>query len=454
MTRRTPATLRLVAEVGPRVRLMALTMLGFNAGFYLVLPYLAAHLTDDLGLGAAVVGTVLGVRMLCQQGLFVVGGALADRLGARRAVLSGIALRVLAFGLLGQVTAVPAVVAAVVLLGVAGALFTPAVEALVAEEADALARRDGPGRTEVFAVYAAGGQVGTLVGPALGSLLLLGGFRWCAWAAAGVFAAAYVVHARRLPRHHPDTARERPRWGVVLGNRRFLVFAAASGGYLAVYNQLYLAVPLELDRSGLPAALAGWLFTGSATLVVALQVRVSAELAPRLDPGRSVPLGFGLLAAGALAPALTTGGGPLPVAVGVALFVLLLTLGQMVLLPATRDAVATLAAGRLPATHYGVVGTAGGVAVLLVSAVVGRAFDAAAQPDGSVVPAGLPWLVLVAVALLGALGTGTALRGRSPEQAPGAADGPSAQPSAASRPRGRVASHRSIAAAGIGRANQ
>ncbi len=398
-----PASLRLFAAVTPQLRVLVLTMLVFNAGFYLVLPFLAAHLTGSVGLAGGVVGTLLGLRMLSQQGLFVVGGVVSDRLGARRAVLAGVALRVVSFGLLGWVTDVRALLAAVILLGVAGALFTPAVEALVADEAEGLARAGGPSRTEVFALYSAFGQVGTVAGPALGALLLLGGFRWSCLAAAAVFATAYVVLSRALPRDLPSPDRARPEWGLLLGNRRFLAFAAGFSGYLAVYNQLYLAVPLELTRSGHPAALAGWLFTASAVVVVLLQVQVSARVSRHLGAGHSVPLGFVLLAAGAAAPALLGPGGALP---ALALFVGLLTFGQMLLLPASRDAVARLAGERMLGTHYGVVGTASGIAVLVVSAAVGWAFDLAARGDA---PGSSPWLLMSAVAVVSAAVTGRAL---------------------------------------------
>ena len=56
------------------VRLLLVNQFGVNTGFYLLIPYLATHL-GDLGLSVATIGTVLGVRTLSQQGLFLVGGS-------------------------------------------------------------------------------------------------------------------------------------------------------------------------------------------------------------------------------------------------------------------------------------------------------------------------------------------------------------------------------------------
>lgn len=76
-------TWREIRSFSPAVRLLLVNQFGVNTGFYLLIPYLAVHLSRDLGMSAAAVGTVLGVRNLSQQGLFVIGGSAADRLGAR-----------------------------------------------------------------------------------------------------------------------------------------------------------------------------------------------------------------------------------------------------------------------------------------------------------------------------------------------------------------------------------
>lgn len=76
------------------MRLLLVTQLAFNVGFHMVLPYLSVHLSNDLGLAAALVGFALGLRTSSQQGLFVVGRLLADRWGTKPVVLAGCAVRV------------------------------------------------------------------------------------------------------------------------------------------------------------------------------------------------------------------------------------------------------------------------------------------------------------------------------------------------------------------------
>lgn len=86
-----------VRVLPPVVKLLLLSMVLFNIGFYLVVPFLAVHLSEDLGFAAWIVGLLLGLRMFSQQGMFFIGGSLADRFGKRPIILLGIAVRVVGF---------------------------------------------------------------------------------------------------------------------------------------------------------------------------------------------------------------------------------------------------------------------------------------------------------------------------------------------------------------------
>lgn len=101
------------------VRLLLVNQFAVNTGFYLLIPYLAGYLGGRLGLSAALVGVVLGVRNLSQQGLFLIGGTAADRFGARNVIIAGCALRAVGFGLFALGTSLPVLLAASVLSGLA-----------------------------------------------------------------------------------------------------------------------------------------------------------------------------------------------------------------------------------------------------------------------------------------------------------------------------------------------
>jgi MFS family permease len=356
-----------IRELPPVPRLLVLTQLAFNVGFYLVLPFLAGHLGGDLGLTGAVVGLVLGVRTFSQQGLFVLGGVLADRYGIRPIVLAGCAVRVAGFLVLGFATDLATVLAGVVLTGAAAALFSPAVESALAREGARSEAAGGVPRSRLLAMFAVAGEVGAVTGPVLGALLLLAGFRATCLAAAGVFVLILVLHARLLPREPGAHAAEPVGEGLrrVRGHPRFLAFAAAYSVGLLAYNQLYLALPAELARVGGTEVLGG-LFALASAQVVLGQLAVT-RYARRLGSRRALTSGFAVTAlAFAAVPVLAVRS-----LVPAVLLVVLLTLGQMLILPVAGDVAARLAGERHLGAHLGVLATAGGLAVLIGSPVVG-----------------------------------------------------------------------------------
>ncbi|MEV5901876.1 MFS transporter [Streptomyces sp. NPDC052127] len=380
--------------LSPLLRLLILTQLAFNIGFFAVLPFLAGHLGDTVGMAGWLVGFVLGLRTFSQQGLFVVGGALADRYGVRPVVLAGCVLRIAGFGWLGHAEQTWTVIGAVLLIGFAAALFSPAVESEVARQAVVHEESGGGPRTRVLALFTVAGQAGAFVGPLLGALLLAVDFRAVCLAGAGVFVLVLAGHAWLLPQHIPGRSRIQVRGGTgpLLRNRRFLALCCAYGTYLLAYNQLYLALPAEVERAAASQAPLAWLFALSSLLVVTAQLPVTRWAGERIDLRRSMAAGLVVIAVGfavvaAARPAGRTGtAGLLPAAC----FVLLLTLGQMLVVPATRAWVTDLAEeGRL-GLYTGALSSVSGLIVLLGSAATGTLLDAGLPPV-------VPWLLLAAV---------------------------------------------------------
>ncbi|MFD8539282.1 MDR family MFS transporter [Streptomyces rubrogriseus] len=385
--------------LSPLLRLLILTQLAFNIGFFAVLPFLAEHLGQSVGMAGWLVGFVLGLRTFSQQGLFVVGGALADRYGIRPVVLAGCVLRIAGFAWLGFAERTWAVVGAVLLIGFAAALFSPAVESEVARQA-VLWEEEGAGdRTRVLALFTVAGQAGAFVGPLLGALLLAVDFRTACLAGAGVFVLVLAGHAWLLPQRVPGRVRVRMKGGarLVLRNRRFLALCCAYGAYLLAYNQLYLALPAEVERAAGSQAPLAWLFALSSLLVVTAQLPVTRWAGERLARRRSMVAGLVLIAVGfavvGLArPAGWTGTGGLLPAAG---FVVLLTLGQMLVAPVARAWVPDLAEDGRLGLYTGALSSVSGIVVLAGSSATGLLLDTG-------LPVAVPWLVLAAVPLVAA----------------------------------------------------
>ncbi|MFE9008008.1 MDR family MFS transporter [Streptomyces sp. NPDC007875] len=384
-------------HLSPLLRLLILTQLAFNIGFFAVLPFLAEHLGTAIGMAGWMVGFVLGLRTFSQQGLFVVGGWLVDRYGVRPVVLTGCVARIAGFVWLGYAERTWAVIGAVLLIGFAAALFSPAVESEVARQAVAWEEEGHGSRTRVLALFTVSGQAGTFVGPLLGGLLLGVDFRAACLAGAGVFLLVLAGHAWLMPQHIPGRVRNRDRGGVraMVRNRRFLALCCAYGTYLLAYNQLYLALPAEVERAAGSQVPLSWLFALSSLLVVFAQLPVTHWAGNRLDLRRSMTIGLLLIAAGfavvaAARPAAWTGTVGLLPAAG---YVVLLTLGQMLVVPAARAWVPDLAENGWLGLYTGALSSVSGLIVLIGSSATGSLLDLGLPPAA-------PWLVLAAVPAL------------------------------------------------------
>ncbi|MEV4727268.1 MFS transporter, partial [Micromonospora humida] len=351
------------------IRLLVVNQFGVNVGFYLLLPYLAGYLADDVGLSAAVIGIVLGVRNLSQQGLFLLGGSAADRLGARGVIIAGCALRAVGFGLFALGTALPVLLAASILSGLAGALFNPAVRSYVAQAA-------ADRRADAFALFTVFASAGALLGPLLGSALLLVDFRAAALTAAGLFAVLTVAQAVWLPAT-PATSPEATLWQdwrTGLTDRRFLAFSVALAGMFALQTQLYLILPVQAEHlTGQQVAVAV-LFVVSTAVTLTLQLPLTGWLQGHWHRGASITVGMAVMGAGFLLPLLRVeSSSPVLRLVPVLAAAVLLTLGVMIAQPFVLELIPAFAGPRLTGTYFGLFYLVSGVLAAGCTAAVGAA---------------------------------------------------------------------------------
>ncbi|KQY09204.1 hypothetical protein ASD37_01675 [Mycobacterium sp. Root135] len=383
------------------VRLLVLTQLAFNVGFFMVLPYLSVHLSSDLGQATAVVGVVLGLRTVSQQGMFFVGGAIADRIGTKPATVTGCAVRVVGLLTLGMSPSVAGVAVGAALTGFAGALFSPAVEAALARASDTGRDTSSTARLDAFALFNAFGQIGAFTGPLLGALLLRVDFAAVSVTGAAVFVVIGLAHLRWLPNDRPAAVDRAilKAFGSIARNRAFLGFATVMAVQLVAYNQLYLLLPLELDRGWGDQEPLGILLAASSVVIVIGQFRVAAWTGRRAVR-TALSVGLIVTALGATAAAIATAVGGRPaVLAGTAAFVLFLAVGQMIIGPAARAAIPTFANERHLGSYYGMYASIGGIMVLPASAGLGAIVDAV--PD-TAAGRSAPWLATAAVLVLAA----------------------------------------------------
>lgn len=415
------STARLIWSFPIAVRLLLVNQFGVNTAFYLLIPYLATHLRGDLGMSAAAVGIVLGVRTLSQQGLFLIGGTASDRIGPRAVIIAGCALRAVGFGIFALGASLPLLLTASALSGLAGALFNPAVRAYVAVEA-------GERKAEAFSLFNMFATVGSLAGPLIGSALLLVDFRAAALVAAGIFAVLTIAQAAVLPHRpvEPSGSSVLADWRLVFTDRRFVAFTAAVSGLFALETQLYLVLPIHAERfTGTSSAVAS-LFLVSTAATLLLQLRITRVAQARLRREQSIAVGLAVMGAGFLATSVAAAtipaGRPQDLGEGmlrlapVLLTVLALAVGVMLAQPFAYEVVGELGGERLAGTYFGVYYLAAGLAGAGANALIGAAIDVWGDR--------WPWVPALICALIG-LGSAAAVLGAARQHVENALPTPS-----------------------------
>ncbi|MFE2559643.1 MFS transporter [Streptomyces sp. NPDC059352] len=161
-------------------------------------------LATDLDLGRTALTWVVTAYTLCFGGLMLLGGRLADALGARRVLLAGLALFTAASLACGLAANAPVLLGGRIAQGVGAALLSPAALALVTTAFH------GAERAKALGAWAAIGGTGSAVGVLLGGALTEGpGWPWIFYVNVPVGLALLVALPKVLPPHDPA----RPRTG-------------------------------------------------------------------------------------------------------------------------------------------------------------------------------------------------------------------------------------------------
>ncbi|MEI2457091.1 MFS transporter [Lysobacter firmicutimachus] len=375
-------------------------------GFAMLMPLVAVHFVDRLGLAAAAVGGALALRQVAQQGLALLGGLLADRYGARRMICLGVLLRALGFASLAYATELRWLLLAMLLAALGGAMFEAPYQASIA------ALTDERSRPRYYALSNWIGGAATTLGPLLGVALLRYDFALVCLGAAACFAANFVIAVRWLPKVPPPARPPPLRDGLqrVRRNRPFLVLVGLLMLYWFVAVQINLSLPLLAQRLTGDTDSVGIMFALSAGLTLALQYALVRWLQRWLSSAQMLVLGTALMALAIGAFALV--GSFAAFLACVAAF----AIGAVLTRPSQQTLIADLADPRALGTFLGVSSLSLAVGGGLGSLAGGGLIDLAAALR---LP-WLPWATFCAVGLLGAFGLAWATRGaaRAPATSP------------------------------------
>ncbi|GAA4064171.1 MFS transporter [Streptomyces shaanxiensis] len=351
-------------------------------GSNLVLPYLAVFLTREEGLSSAVVAVAITVKFWSQQGLTMLGGWIADRVGPVGAMCMGLLIRALSYLAILGASGPVQVVAACALLGFGGAIYVPASKS-------ALVRLLGTGEQlrTLFALRSTANNAGNALGPLAGSLLLLladARVGFVITSAVFVVLAVVLLRLRTLPAADEPAARTSAETAASpLDYRQLAWVLLCAFAFGFCYIQLEYALPVFTGSVQNPAFV-GVLFTVNAAAVVLLQVPLNQTVS-RIS-GSAVVIAGALLLMGSGFAAASLGS-----MAGLIVCVLLFSIGEVLIDPRLDSEIAASIPAHRRGMAFGFVGTAiaaGGAAANGLAAMLSTGQGAV---DRSF------WLILVAV---------------------------------------------------------
>ncbi|HKN05597.1 MAG TPA: multidrug efflux MFS transporter MdtH [Buttiauxella sp.] len=235
-------------------------------GFFVVFPLISIRFVDQMGWAALMVGIALGLRQLTQQGLGIFGGAIADRLGAKPMIVTGMLLRAVGFATMAIAHEPWLLWLSCFISGIGGTLFDPPRAALVVK----LVRPHQRGR--FFSILMMQDSAGAVIGALLGSWLLQYDFSLVCGVGALMFVICAIVNAWLLPAYKLSTIRTPMLEGMgrVLRDKRFVTYVLTLAGYYMLAVQVMLMLPIMVNEiAGTPAAVK-WMYAIEAALSLTL----------------------------------------------------------------------------------------------------------------------------------------------------------------------------------------
>lgn len=298
----------------------------------MALPFLVLYLTQGRHWTPGEAGMAM---MVYGAGALVVGpfaGRLADTQGHAHILKASLWTSGALLLLLPFATTRPTLLVLIFLWASLTQAFWPSAMALLAGLAAPEQRK------AVYALHRLAVNLGMAVGPALGGLIAHRSFTWVFWTdglttLAGAAVLTLFLRTGPAPIPHPDTPPSSSAWR----DRRLAYLLLTFLPVLMVFFQIEGALPLWVTRDlGFDTRFFGLIFTLNTLLIVALEVALNLAMAhwphrrQLLAGALCYAAGFGLTGLVRTKAALLG-------------TVVIWTFGEMILLPAMADAVATLA---------------------------------------------------------------------------------------------------------------
>lgn len=325
------------------VKVLLAAVLLINTGTFMIMPFLAIHLTNDLHFKSWEVGTVLTVILIAQRGLPVVTGFIGDRMSHTVNVILGVMVRAVGFGLFVFADNFELNIIAAFFMGFGGALFDPSVTSFFTTQQEEIRKR-------VFTYFNQMLNAGVILGPLISAVLLKFNPVYpfsIASMTMVVLAVVLFLYRHQYPRTIKDEQKALSSFKSVFSNKHFIIFICIMPLFWIMFAQLNVTFPIKAyDLSGNRELVSSiFIVNGISGLLLMFLLR---KLFINNNPITMVKFGMLIMAAAI---------GMIPIIPSIywMLFcIFLYTLGETMALPGSEMTVAQFSEGKPAGLYFGI----------------------------------------------------------------------------------------------------
>ena len=359
-------------------------------GFDMIMPLVIGHYVNNVGLTATAVSVALAIRQFSQQGLAMIGGALADLFQVKKLISVGVFLRVLGFLTLAFSSAYGMLIAAMILIGLGGVLFEMPYQSAIAM----LTTNDN--RPKYYSLNNTITGIASAIGPLLGVALLRLDFKVVCFGAASCFMINFVLSRVAMPpiMRQAKSYAVMPAVKRIAKDRPYQIFVLLMMVFWLGASQIDITYPLRVQEIYGSADGVGIMYTVYAVVMAVLQYPLVALASKRFSSRAAVVIGTGIITAALIAT---------PFAADVKSFMAIVAcyaVGMILARPNQQNIAVSMADTRALGMYLGVNSTAFAIGKGFGTIIGGASFDMAKKYTLE----NAPWYlygVLVGTAMIG-----------------------------------------------------
>jgi len=324
-----------------------------HVGGTLLFPFFSLYITQKFGVGMTEAGIILGLFSIFGLIGSMIGGAVTDKFGRRKLIIFGLIFSAISTLTLGLIKTYAMLIPLSMVIGLLSDIAGPAHNAMIADLLPEDKRQEG------FGILRVSGNMAWIIGPTIGGFVATRSFLALFIMDAVISCIVAFLFFKFIPETKPRTAEHIEQvslfktfqgYGAALHDRAFMAFLVASVLMGLVYGQMYSSLSVFLNRvHDIQPSGFGFLLTLSAIVVILFQFSVTRKI-KHFPP-------FLLMAVGTLFYMVGFGMfGFVTTYVLFALAIVVVTLGEMIVVPTSQGLAANFAPQEMRGRYMAVYG--------------------------------------------------------------------------------------------------